>query len=227
VGGAAHELNNPITAMLGYSDLLLSTPLNAEQQPMAAKIGQYVRRTKSLVASLISFARQAPVPKTALDLNTLARTAVKLSEPHWKSLEMNVQTRFDASLPKVLGDSNQLLQVCLQLVNNGLHVLSERGGNLLTVSTEQKAGICQLTILTHPTLDGVTEQKGACSPLEPEDALGLSTCQGIVQEHRGRVFRERRPDGTLVLYMELPPIVASTTTEESGVPATLQSQPSA
>src|SRR5215475_4118213 len=73
VGGAAHELNNPITAMLGYSDLLLSTPLSAEQQPLAAKIGQYVRRTKSLVASLISFARPVASLKTPLDLNTLAR----------------------------------------------------------------------------------------------------------------------------------------------------------
>jgi two-component system, NtrC family, sensor kinase len=213
--------------MLGYSDLLLNTPLNAQQQPLAAKIGQYVRRTKSLVASLISFARQAPVPKTALDLNTLARTAVKLSEPHWKSLELDVQTRVDASLPKVLGDSNQLLQVCLQLVNNGLHVLSERGGNILTVSTEHKEGRCQLKILAHADSVGPKEQKGACSPLEPEDALGLSTCQGIVQEHHGRVFRERRPDGTLLLCMELPPSVAPTTTQESRTPVLLQSQPSA
>jgi len=227
VGGAAHELNNPITAMLGYSDLLLSTPLSAEQQPLAAKIGQYVRRTKSLVASLISFARQAPVPKTALDLNTLARTAVKLSEPHWKSLELDVQTRFDATLPKVFGDSNQLLQVCLQLVNNGLHVLSERGGSILTVSTEQQAGSCQLKIFTHAASAAEKDQKGACSPLEPEDALGLSTCQGIVQEHCGRVFRERRQDGTLLLCMELPPLVASTSTQEPRVPVLLQSQPSA
>ena len=226
VGGAAHELNNPITAMLGYSDLLLSTPLNAQQQPLAAKIGQYVRRTKSLVASLISFARQAPVPKTALDLNTLARTAVKLSEPHWKSLELDVQTQFDASLPKVLGDSNQLLQVCLQLVNNGLHVLSERGGNILTVSTEQTEESCQLKVLTHAVSARANEQKGACSALEPEDALGLSTCQGIVQEHHGRVFRERRPDGTLLLCMELPPIVAPTRAQESRKPVLLQSQPS-
>src|SRR5215469_10672235 len=85
VGGAAHELNNPITAMLGYSDLLLNTHLTGEQQPLATKIGQYVRRTRSLVASLISFARLAPAPKIPLDLNTLARTAVKLTEPHWKS----------------------------------------------------------------------------------------------------------------------------------------------
>lgn len=227
VGGAAHELNNPITAMLGYSDLLLSTPLNAGQQPLAAKIGQYVRRTRSLVASLISFARQAPVPKTALDLNTLARTAVKLSESHWKSLELNVQTSFDASLPKVLGDSNQLLQVCLQLVNNGLHMLSEHGGNVLTVSTEQKDGSCQLKILTHAVSTPAKEPKDACSPLEPEDALGWSTCQGVVQEHHGRVFRERRLDGALLLCMELPPIVASTTPQEPRAPILLQSQPSA
>ena len=95
VGGAAHELNNPITAMLGYSDLLLSTPLTPEQQPLAAKIGQYVRRTKSLVASLISFARQAPAPKTPVDLNTLARTAVKLTQPQWEALEIEVRTQFD------------------------------------------------------------------------------------------------------------------------------------
>src|SRR6202007_1721371 len=115
------------TAMLGYSDLLLSTPLSPQQQTLAARIGQYVRRTRSLVASLISFARQAPTPKTSLDLNTLARTAVKLSEPHWKPMQLDVQTSFDPTLSKVLGDSNQLLQVCLQLVSNGLHVLTEHG----------------------------------------------------------------------------------------------------
>ena len=103
VGGAAHELNNPITAMLGYSDMLFSTPLTAEQQPLAAKIGQYVRRTKSLVASLISFARQAPAPKSPLDLNTLARTAVKLTQPQWEALEIEVRTQFDPALPKSWG----------------------------------------------------------------------------------------------------------------------------
>lgn len=128
VGGAAHELNNPITAMLGYSDMLLSTRLTADQQPLAARIGQYVRRTKSLVASLISFARQAPSPKSPIDLNTLARTAIKLTQPQWEALQIEVCTQFDPALPKVLGDSNQLLQVCLQLIANSLHVLSERGG---------------------------------------------------------------------------------------------------
>ncbi len=128
----------------------MSTELTPEQQPLAAKIGQYVRRTKSLVASLISFARQAPTPKTPIDLNTLARTAVKLTQPQWEALEIEVRTQFDSALPKVLGDSNQLLQVCLQLVGNCLHVMSERGGRVLTVSTERQAGTSVLQIATDP-----------------------------------------------------------------------------
>src|SRR4051812_27442240 len=192
VGGAAHELNNPITAMLGYSDLLLNTSLSSSQQPLAAKIGQYVRRTKSLVASLISFARQAPAPKSPLDLNTLARTAVKLTEPHWKALELDIQTSFDAALPKVIGDSNQLLQVCLQLVGNCVYVLTERGGTVLSISTTHNAGSCLLEIATEALPVIQTEQKGASSPVDPEDSLGLSACQGILSEHCGRVFRERR-----------------------------------
>lgn len=226
VGGAAHELNNPITAMLGYSDLLLNTPLSAEQKPLAAKIGQYVRRTKSLVASLISFARQAPAPKAPVDLNTLARTAVKLTEPHWKALEFDIQTNFDAALPKVLGDSNQLLQVCLQLIGNCLHVSGERGGSVLTVGTQQNSGACLLQIVTQALPAEDAEQKPISSPLDPEDALGMSACQGILQEHRGRVFRERREDGSLLLCMELPIAVLTAATEKvPTTPGMWQSQP--
>jgi signal transduction histidine kinase len=225
VGGAAHELNNPITAMLGYSDLLQSTQLTAEQQPLAAKIGQYVRRAKSLVASLISFARQAPAPKTPLDLNTLARTAVKLTQPQWEALEIEVRTQFDGALPRVLGDSNQLLQVCLQLVANCLHVLSERGGRILTISTERQPGISTLQIAIEPMFSERTDFR-ISSPIDPEDGLGLSACQGILQEHNGRISRERREDGALLLRVELPATQsAPARAKEATVPVLWQSQP--
>src|SRR5206468_4280095 len=146
VGGAAHELNNPITAMLGYSDLLLSTDLTQNQKSLAEKISLSVRRTKSLVASLISFARQTPAAKTPLDLNTLSRTAVKLAQPQWQALQIDVRTQFDNQLPKVLGDSNQLLQVCLQMLGNCLHILSERGERILTVGTSAQGDLCRVEI---------------------------------------------------------------------------------
>jgi signal transduction histidine kinase len=228
VGGAAHELNNPITAMLGYSDMLLSTPLTAEQQPLAAKIGQYVRRTKSLVASLISFARQAPAPKSPLDLNTLARTAVKLTQPQWEALEIEVRTQFDSALPKVLGDSNQLLQVCLQLIANCLHVLSERGGRVLTLSTERQVGTSVLQIATEPMPATPAVGTQQSSPVDAEDGLGLSACQGILHEHHGQVVRERREDGAMLLRVELPIIEsAPARPKESTVPGLWQPRPSA
>jgi signal transduction histidine kinase len=224
VGGAGHELNNPITAMLGYSDMLLSTPLTAEQKPPAAKIGQYVRRTKSLVASLISFSRQVPGPKVPLDLNTLARTAVKLTQSQWEALEIEVRTQFDPALPKVLGDSNQLLQVCLQLVASCLHVLSERGGRVLTVSTQGQAGTSVLQIATEPISAPTNTQD--FSPIDPEDGLGLSACQAILQEHRGKISRERREDDAIFLRVELPATEsAAAKPKESTVPVMWQSRP--
>lgn len=227
VGGAAHELNNPITAMLGYSDLLLSTALTPEQQPIAAKIGQYVRRTKSLVASLISFARQAPAPKVPLDLNTLARTAVKLTQPQWESLGIEIRTEFDATLPKVWGDSNQLLQVCLQILSNCLHAQSERGGRLLTLKSELRGPNCVLRISTDTVPAAVgTENHGSSGG--HENGLGLSACQGILHEHRGLITSQQGDDGAVLMLEVLLP--ASDTppppTKDTTLPALWRSQPS-
>jgi signal transduction histidine kinase len=226
VGGAAHELNNPITAMLGYSDLLLNTPLTAEQQPLAAKIGQHVRRTRSLVASLISFARQGPAPKTQIDLNILLRTAIKLAEPQSVALEIEVRAQLFTPLPKVLGDSNQLLQVCQQLIANFFHVLSERDGKVLTITTESNADNCVLQISTDAAPVSPSTNSQTTPAIDPESELALSACHAILQEHRGRVSLERYENGRLLLRVELP--IAGAVPEAaagSTPPALWQSQP--
>jgi signal transduction histidine kinase len=202
VGGAAHELNNPITAMLGYSDLLLSTELTSRQQPLAAKIGREIRHTKSLVASLISFARQGATPKSPVDLNTLMRTAIKLAQPQMESLNLGVQTELDKELPKVLGDANQLLQVCLQLLGNCSHVMGENSKTLL-VRTKRQGELCTLSI-DAPALS--FERADASAPAAKE-APGLSACQGIVQEHGGKIV-SRRTEGGVSIRVELPALSA-------------------
>ena len=229
VGGAAHELNNPITALLGYSDLLSSTPLTPQQQPLAAKIGQHVRRTKSLVASLISFARRSPTARASIDLNAMARTAIKLTQGQWQSMKIEVHTEFDPALPKIVGDSNQLLQVCLQLLGNGLHFISEHGGNVLSVSTELHHGACVLQIATAPRAAAVPADPSESSGAEPssaeaEDSLGLSACQGILQEHQGQILGECR-NRTLLLRMELPATDPAAGGRPTTSPALWQSQP--
>lgn len=226
VGGAAHELNNPITAMLGYSDLLVGTELTAEQQPVAAKIGHYVRRTRSLVASLISFARQSPAPKMALDLNTLARTAIKLAQPQCTSMGIDVHTEFDQNLPRLMGDSNQLLQVCLQLLANCLHVIDARGGKVLGISTTRQVGKCVLQMSTDSATFHLSADADEVFPADIADTLGLSACQGILQEHGGSIFKERREDGALLLRVELPASeVAPAKAKDATTPGLWQSRP--
>lgn len=219
VGGAAHELNNPITAMLGYSDLLLNTSLTPEQQSIGARLGQNIRRTRSLVASLISFARQSPAARGAIDLNTLARTAVKLTQPQCDAVGVSVRTEFDSTIPKIHGVSNQLLQVCLQLVTNCLHLMSEAGGTELTLSTSADAGACALQITAAVPVFRDHDSVGT------GDSLSLSACQGILQEHHGQISFERRPDA-FVLRMELPASQASwEKAKEPTAPVLWRSQP--
>lgn len=223
VGGAAHELNNPITAMLGYSDLLLSTALTTDQQPLAAKIGQNVRRTKSLVATLISFARETPAPKSPIDLNALARTAVKLLEAQSQALNVEIKTQFEADLPRVLGDSNQLLQICMHLMGISLHRTSVEGGKLL-ITTERHAGATVLQVSTEATDSSRTQNNAA--PDASHDDLALNACQRMLQEHRGQISSEQRADGSLLLRVVLPGIDAvRSTAKQSGVPAMWQSRP--
>ena len=228
VGGAAHELNNPITAMLGYSDLLLGTPLNSEQHSLAAKIGQHVRRTRSLVASLLSFARQVPASKTPIDLNTLIRTAVKLSQPQCQALNMQVSMNLDHELPKVLGDSNQLLQVCLQIVGNALHSMIDRGGCALTINTRSQSGLVILQFsddAKNTVADAIASDSAS---IELENGLGLSACLGIVQEHGGRIAREQDENGATTVRVELPGESSSPqATKAPATPLLAQPRPSA
>jgi two-component system NtrC family sensor kinase len=81
VGGAAHEINNPLTAMLGYSDLLSASEMPPQEQSVAATIAAQVRRTRTLVASLLTFVRQAPAKMAAVDVNSILQTAIRVFAP--------------------------------------------------------------------------------------------------------------------------------------------------
>ena len=141
VGGAAHELNNPITAMLGYSDLLLMHAPNAGTEELAARIGQHARRTQVAGGQPAQFCQTRPgrhgsrrSQDLAADRRQTFGTAVASSQnrsPH----------RVSARIAAVRGDSNQLLQVCVQIINDALHAVDQHGSRTLTITAESKNGI--------------------------------------------------------------------------------------
>jgi signal transduction histidine kinase len=229
VGGVTHELNNPITALLGYSDLLLTTPLNSEQSELAAKIGQHVRRTKSLVASLLSFARQGPAAMAPVDLKILLRTTVKLSQPQWQALNIEVRTEFSPDPLLVQGDSNQLLQVCVQIVNDALYAVGQHSSRTLTLSAERKDGLAIINI-SDATIAGGSAGNREKEEGEEDQALsglGLSACQGILRQHHGQIlWRQDRKTG-INIRVEIPVIPHALEKEQSseaGVPVMWQPQ---
>ncbi|HZR55540.1 MAG TPA: ATP-binding protein [Terriglobales bacterium] len=207
VGGAAHELNNPLTAILGYSELLTETPLNTEQQALAKKIAQQVRRTKTLVSSLLSFAKQVPFEKSLLDLNSLTHTAVKLCQPQMRTANVQLRTDLAQVLPLVSGDSNQLLQVCLHIINNALNAMAPAGG-FFSVNTKAQGNAVILEFSdTGPGIqepDRVFDPFYTTKPVGQGTGLGLSACYGIIAEHSGKIFCENRPSGGATFRIELP-----------------------
>jgi signal transduction histidine kinase len=207
VGGAAHELNNPLTAMLGYSELLTSTLLNNEQRTLVQKIEQQVRRTRTLVSSLLSFAKQVPAEKTPIDVNALVQTAVKLYPPQLHGTSVKVRADLASNLPRVLGDSNQLLQVCLHITNNAFHAMAEKGG-VLQVITRAKDNLVVIEFSDQGP--GIQEPARVFDPFYTTRpvgqgaGLGLSVCYGIIQEHKGKIVCQNRPEGGAIFRLEFP-----------------------
>lgn len=227
VGGVTHELNNPITAMLGYSDLLLTTPLNPEQHELAARIGQHVRRTKSLVASLLSFARQGPAAMASVDLKTLLRTAVKLSQPQWQALNIEVRSELSPEPLIVQGDSNQLLQVCIQIMNDALYAVGQSSKGALIVTAEKKDGLAILNISEAAGSSAEAGKKEEGRKDQTISGLGLSACRGILQQHHGQILWQQNVNSGFTIRIEIPftPPAPTEKSPVTGVPVMWQPQP--
>ncbi len=212
--GAAHEINNPLTAILGYSDLLADDPALPERaRATAGKIREQARRTRSLVQNLLSFARQVPPERTLLDINSVITNAVQLRALDLHSGGSRIETELESVLPGVRGDHNQLMQVFFNIVNNGLDAMAESGGGVLTIKTIRDRG--SVVILFSDTGPGLKEPHRVfdpfytTKPVGKGTGLGLSICYGIVQEHGGKILCYNGQSGGAVFRVELPAVLAA------------------
>ena len=212
VGGAAHELNNPLTAMLGYSELLAASGLTEEQRTLAAKIAQQVRRTRMLIAGLLNFAKQVPSEKVAVDPNGVVQTAIKLSQPQFSTHKIEVQMELGTDLGQIYADSNQLLQVCLHIASNALNALEEVGGGIFAVRTRCRENAVILEFSDNGP--AMREPERAFDPFSSSRrvgqtaGIGLTACYGIIQDHRGHIQCWNRPEGGTTVQIEIPQVAS-------------------
>jgi signal transduction histidine kinase len=219
VAGAAHEINNPLTAIVGYSDLLAANEkLDHQHRDFAEKILQQARRTKSLVQNLLTFAKQTPLERRAVNINAIVGHALQLHELDFAGKNVQIICRMQADLPAVVGDENQLLQVFLHIMNNGVDAMLEHsGGGTLIVSTDVVNERVQWTC--SDTGPGVADPSRifdpffTTKPVGKGTGLGLSASYGIIRDHRGTITCENRAEGGATFVISLPPA------EESAAPA--------
>jgi signal transduction histidine kinase len=212
VGGAAHEINNPLTAILGYSELLADDPTaDARSRGLAEKIREQARRTKTLVNNLLSFARQVPSEqRSSLDINTIVNSSVQFRRVDLRGKNIRIDVQTATAIPEVRGDANQLLQVFFNIINNAVDAMQEVGGGTLTVRTSFEKG--NVVILFSDTGPGIRDPKlvfdpfYTTKPVGKGTGLGLSICYGLVHDQGGQISCENRPEGGATFRVELPAV---------------------
>ncbi len=201
VSGVAHEVNNPLAAILGFTDLLLENPeIPASAQEDLKIILQETQRTKDIVQDLLSFARQRPVQRELVQVNAVLRQTIKLRSYDFASHGVEVAEDFDEALAPVLGDGQQLQQVFLNILNNAYDAVQEtgrrgrigirtqgRGNSIEVVVTDNGTGIRDPQRIFDPFF--TTKQAGKGT------GLGLSICYGIVRAHGGEILCLNNSDG--------------------------------
>ena len=211
VSGVAHEVNNPLTAILGFADLLLETPgLSAEGQRDLNVIIQEAQRTKLIVQNLLSFARQVPQQRKAIQLNAIVERTLQLRAYDLSSHGVEVVQRLDPGLPEVIGDEHQMQQVFLNILNNAYDAMRDSGNpRRIDVSSTSSGGYVEVRFKDSGT--GIADPERIFDPffttkeVGKGTGLGLSICYGIVHEHKGEIGAQNNaPEAGATFTVRLP-----------------------
>jgi two-component system NtrC family sensor kinase len=210
VSGVAHEVNNPLAAILGFTDLLLENP----EVPVSARedlgiILQETQRTKDIVQDLLSFARQRPVQRELVQVNQVLRQTIKLRSYDFASHGVEVKEDFEDSLAPALGDAQQLQQVFLNILNNAYDAVQEtKQHGQIHIQTRRMEEIIEVAISDNGP--GIAEPQRVFDPFYTTKhpgkgtGLGLSICYGIVRAHGGEILCANNDDGGSTFVVRVP-----------------------
>jgi two-component system NtrC family sensor kinase len=212
VSGIAHELNNPLTAIMGYGQLLLGHGLRPAQLAEARKIYQEAERARRIVKNLLFFARETKPERVRVDLNEVVERTLALRSYELKVENIAVECELDPDLPATLADPYQLQQVVLNLLVNAEQALLQgRGQGNIWIRTMRLPGN-RLALEVADDGPGVPPDIASrvfdpfftTKPPGVGTGLGLSIVYGIVQQHGGEVSLESAPGAGAKFVVELP-----------------------
>jgi two-component system, NtrC family, sensor kinase len=215
VAGVTHELNNPLTSLLGFSELLQQTTVDERQKRFIDRITGSARRCQKIVQSLLSFARQHAPERKVTNLNDLAEAVIEIMAYEMRTSNIEMLKQFDPALPNVLVDPHQVQQVFLNIVNNARQAMeAHQSSGVLRIRTEALFDRVRISFqdngpgISEANLKKIFDPFFTTKEAGKGTGLGLSLSYGIIQEHGGTIRAESRVGGGAAFIIELPAYTA-------------------
>lgn len=204
ISGVAHELNNPLTVILGYTELaatkLTATGGDPKQIQLMRDLHFQAERCRKIVANLLQFARQVKPDLQGCMINELIEKVIQLREYEFSTRNVHLVREFDPANPALYADTNKIQQIVLNLLNNAYDAIRETyGGGTIWVRTRALEESVCFEIQDNGT--GIAEPNRIFDPFYTTKevgqgtGLGLSVCYGLVQEHHGEIQAENWEQG--------------------------------
>jgi len=211
VSGVAHELNNPLTAIMGFSELLLNEAANEKTGKRLRNIHESSHICKRIVENLLSFARQHKPEKKYCNINKIITDTIELRAYQLKVDNIDIKLNFAASLPETMVDEHQLQQVLLNLINNAQHAIAEQSKKgTITISTMQEGKNLRLEVsdtgpgIPNGIISKIFDPFFTTKTVGKGTGLGLSISYGIIKEHGGNIYAMSTPGKGSTFVVELP-----------------------
>jgi signal transduction histidine kinase len=211
VAGVAHELNNPLTGIMGYADLLSEEVEGLKAAKRVEKLGAEARRMKRIVDGLLRFARQNNPAARAADFDTALHDVIQLREFHIRKLGIKMEVHVAPDLPRISIGEDELKQVLLNILNNAIDAVEESTHRSISISAKRQGD--RVFVRFDDSGPGFSDLNRAIDPffttkpVGKGTGLGLSICYGIVQEAGGEiVLHNKQPFGASI-SLEFPATV--------------------
>lgn len=215
ISGVAHELNNPLTVMIGYAQLLANADIDRAHKDDIAQISDAAERCHKIVQNLLSFARQRPPERKRVNLNEVVDATARFMSYELRTGNITVERDLDPNLPPVMADAHQLQQVFLNLINNARQALEESGrkGRLRLASRVAGPWVRIVIADDGPGIPAdflarIFDPFFTTKPAGKGTGLGLSVSYGIVKEHGGDIRVESEPGAGATFTLDFPCAIA-------------------
>jgi len=209
--GIAHELNNPLTSVIGFSDLLLEKDIPDDVKEDLSVVNREAKRTAEVVQNLLIFARKHPPGKQLVNINSIIEKVLELRAYEQKVSNIQVNTQFAPDLPEVMADYFQVQQVFLNIIINAEHFMIEANNRgTLTITTERAGDIIKASFaddgpgIAKENLGHLFDPFFTTKEVGKGTGLGLSICHGIITKHGGRIYAESEFGKGATFVVELP-----------------------